>query len=254
MSEQNNKVWATFVGAKGDQLKAFNSQDSYPPKEKTDGYVAIGWSAMGDMALYEESGHADYLARFKKIYSEPTMSANALWNFAFSMKKGDWVISPSAATGYVLIGEIVSDYIADFDNQFGFHRLCDAGYFHLRMVKWLYVIPKNDERYTMVNKVGMLTVSESRFSIDELKSMLDTNVRPTWSNALIEQTRELFDGSFVPNDELISMKNIDGSFGSIHIDDFLAKPARLRIKDGATGSQSAYVDVDALIMAGWAMD
>ena len=175
MSEQQNKVWGVFVGEKGNQLEAFNSQKGpFPPKPNTEGYIAIGWPAVGDMNMYEND-YADYRSKFRKVYpNDNTSQANAAWNFAFEIKQNDWVICPSSATGYLLVGTIISDYIPDFHNDFSFYKITSEVYLHLRKVKWLYVVPKEDARYSKLNKIGMLTVSESRFHIDELESILNT--------------------------------------------------------------------------------
>lgn len=177
MSEQQGKVWVVHVGEKGYQLPAFNSQKGpFPPEPSTEGYIAIGWPAVGDMNLYE-NGYADYISKFFKVYKDHnTQQAKALWNFAFEMKENDWVICPSAATGYLLIGKIVDSYIPNFHNaDLGFYKIIDEVYLHLRKVEWLYVIPKKDERYSKLTKYSPLTVTQSSFSIDELKSILSTN-------------------------------------------------------------------------------
>ncbi|MDP1770899.1 MAG: hypothetical protein Q8L15_01340 [Methylobacter sp.] len=177
MSEQQGKVWVVHVGEKGYQLPSINSQKGpFPPEPSTEGYIAIGWPAVGDMNLYENC-YADYISKFFKVYKDHnTQQANALWNFAFEIKENDWVISPSAATGYLLIGKIISGYIPNFHNDdLGFHKTIDEVYLHLHKVEWLYVIPKKDERYSKLNKYSPLTVSQYGFSIDELKSILSTN-------------------------------------------------------------------------------
>lgn len=173
MSEEQNKVWGVFVGVGGYQLKAFNSQTGpFPPKPNGEGYIAIGWPAVGDMRLYENK-YSDFLEKFSKVYpKDNTSQANAAWNFAFEMKKDHWVICPSSATGYLLIGKIISDYIPDFYNEYGFHKLTDEAFLHLRKVQWLYVMTYSNARELEINKIGMLTVSESRFSIQDLKAKL----------------------------------------------------------------------------------
>ncbi len=253
MSEQQNKVWGVFVGERGYQLEAFNSQKGpFPPKPNTEGYIAIGWPAVGDMKLYEND-YMNYLSKFRKVYpNDTTAQANALWNFAFEMKNDDWVISPSSATGYLLVGKIVSGYAPDFHNELGLYKSTSEVYLHLRKVQWLYVVPKNDVRYPKLNKIGMLTVSESRFSIDELKSILNTSTSNTWSDTLIEETRNVLNGGFVPHDEFIYMKNFNGHFGTIHVTDWTAK--KWLIQDEKANTEYLYTTIDELITAGWTVD
>ena len=177
MSEQENKVWGVFVGEKGYQLEAFNIQKGpFPPVPSTEGYIAIGWPAVGDMNLYE-GNYAGYLSKFRKVYGTDdervlATKANMVWYFAFSMKENDWVICPSSATGYLLVGKIVSDYIPDFHNESGLHKTASEVYLHLRKVLWLYVVSKNDPRYSKLNKIGQLTITQPNISIEELKSIL----------------------------------------------------------------------------------
>lgn len=174
MSEEQNKVWGVFVGERGYLLEAFNSQTGpFPPKPNGEGYIAIGWPAVGDMRLYENK-YSDYLEKFSKVYPKNnTSQANAAWNFAFEMRKDHWVICPSSATGYLLIGKIISDYIPDFYDEYGFRKLTDEAFLHLRKVQWLYVVSKNDPRYSKINKIGQLTITQPNISVDELKSILN---------------------------------------------------------------------------------
>jgi hypothetical protein len=252
MSEKPN-IWGTFVGEGGYQLPAFNSQKGpFPPKPNTEGYIAIGWPAVGDMNLYENS-YTDFRLKFSKVYptSIPAV-ANVVWNFAFEMKENDWVICPSAATGYLLVGKIISGYIPDFHNESGLYKFTDEVYLHLRKVNWLYIIPREDARYARLNRIGNLTVVQPNISIDTLESILNTNDNDGWSDTLIAETRNVLDLGFMPRDDFVYMKNINGNFGKIHITDWMAK--KLLIRDSKTDAEYLYTTVDELIAAGWAAD
>ena len=254
MSEQQGNVWVVHVGEKGYKLPSINSQNGpFPPEPSTEGYIAVGWPAVGDMNLYK-NGYADYISKFFKVYKDNnTQQANALWNFAFEIKENDWVISPSAATGYLLIGKIVGSYIPNFHNDdLGFHNTIGEVYLHLRKVEWLYVIPKKDERYSKLNKYSSLTVTQSSFSIDELKSILNTNACNSWSDTLIEETRNILDGGFVPRDDFVYMKNINGNYGTILVTDWMNK--KWLIQDKENDTEYLYTTIDELIAAGWAVD
>lgn len=171
MTNTNNVVYGCFVGEGGCYLPDYNSQiRPYPPIEGQEGVIAIGWGRVGDMRLYESNykGFAD--VQFPKVYPNgQSVQAGVIWRFAFEAKIGDFVICPSAATNFLLIGKITSDYLSDHDGDFGF-----SPYRHLRKVEWLYIIPKNDTRYSQLNQIGMLTFSKSRFSIDEVKTICET--------------------------------------------------------------------------------
>ncbi len=82
-------VWGVFVGEKGDQLEAFNSKSGpFPPDPGTEGYIAIGWPAIGDMRLYKDN-YLDFVEKFRIVYFNKDervfkTTANMVWNFAFA--------------------------------------------------------------------------------------------------------------------------------------------------------------------------
>ena len=74
----------------------------------------------------------------------------------------------------------------------------------------------------------------------------------TWSDRLIEETRDVLDLGFVPRDDFVHMKNINGNFGKIYFQDWLDR--KLIIQDKETNAKYFYATVDELIAAGWAVD
>jgi hypothetical protein len=256
MSEQKNKVWRVFVGEGGCQLEAFNSQKGpYPPEPDTEGYIAIGWAAVGDMNLYKED-YADFALKCAKVYpnnNKKVLStmAGMIWNFAYTIKENDWVISPSAATGYLLVGQIIGEYISDFDDEYGLYKFSNQVYHHLRKVRWLYVIPSDDPRYSQLNKFGVLTVVQPDISIDQLKTILNSNTG-SWSARLKQETRDAFNECFFAPDGFLHMKNFNDSFGKIYKDDLINQ--KWLIQDKKTNAEYLYATVDELIAAGWAID
>lgn len=170
MTNTNNVVFGCFVGERGCFLKNFNSKvRPYPPIEGDEGFIAIGWGDVGSMLIYERDYSLFESQFFKAFPSGQATQSGLIWKFAFEAKIGDWVICPSAATDHMLIGEIISDYLTDFDGEFGF-----SNYRHLRKVRWIYSFSKSDPRYSQLNKIGMLTFSNSRFSIDDVKAICET--------------------------------------------------------------------------------
>lgn len=132
------------------------------------------------MHLYD-GDYADYVSKFRKVYGDDNervlvTTANMVWNFAFVMKENDWVICPSSATGYLLVGKIIGNYIPDFHDESGMYKNTSEVYLHLRRVRWLYVVSKKDARYSKLNKIGRLTVTQPDISIDNLKSILNGNL------------------------------------------------------------------------------
>ncbi len=84
----------------------------------------------------------------------------------------------------------------------------------------------------------------------------------TWSDRLIEETRSVLDeglGFFVPRDDFVHMKNINGNigkpggnFGKIYYKDWLDR--KWIIQDKQTDAEYFYATIDELIAAGWAVD
>jgi len=74
----------------------------------------------------------------------------------------------------------------------------------------------------------------------------------TWSDRLIEETRDVLDLGFVPRDDFVHMKNFNGNFGKIYFQDWLDR--KLIIQDKETDAKYFYATVDELIAAGWAVD
>lgn len=174
--ENNEKttVWGVFVGDNGDQLEILNSKSGpFPPEPGSEGYIAIGWPAIGDMRLYKDN-YPDYIDKFRVVYptehDERTFktTANMPWNFAYTMKQGDWVLCPSSASGYLLAGRLIGDYLPDFHNA---KKRVD--FVHLRKVKWLYVVGASDPRYEKLHRIGQLTVVRPSISSDQLTQILN---------------------------------------------------------------------------------
>tara|TARA_A100000171_G_C2132117_1_gene147470 strand:- start:583 stop:1131 length:549 start_codon:yes stop_codon:yes gene_type:complete len=178
MSTNNANVWGVFVGKGGSFLEAFNSfKGPFPPEPNTQGYIAIRWPAIGDMRLYKDD-YPDFIDKFRLAYAkddERTFKtvANEVWNFAYMIKSGDWVISPSSASGFLLVGKIQGDYTPNFEDGHGLPKIKGGSAFvHLREVKWLHAISADDPRYSKLNKIGAMTVVQPKFSSADLQTIL----------------------------------------------------------------------------------
>ena len=168
-----NNVFGVFVGEGGCYLSDFNSQNPYPPIKDNEGFLGLGWSKVGSMLMYEQN-YRGFEDQFFKVYPDQSnRQANAVWRFAFEIKVGDLVISPSAATGFLLVGEIISEYLDDFDGQFG-GQFGSAPYRHLRKVRWLYSIPANDPRHGKLNRIGMLAVARLDRTIEDVLAICNS--------------------------------------------------------------------------------
>jgi hypothetical protein len=74
----------------------------------------------------------------------------------------------------------------------------------------------------------------------------------TWSDQLIAKTRDVLDLGFVPHDDFVHMKNIQGHFGKISLQHWLDR--KFIVQDKKTGAEYVYATDDELIAAGWAVD
>ena len=173
MENNKSKVWGVFVGDNGDQLESLNSKTGpFPPEPGTEGYIAIGWAAIGDLRLYKDN-YIDFVDKFRIVYPHKDerafkTQANMPWNFAYSIKHDDWVLCPSSATGYLLVGKVIGDYESDF------HKLKKrVDFVHLRKVKWLYIVGDSDPRYEKLHRIGQLTVVQPDISASELIKTLN---------------------------------------------------------------------------------
>lgn len=177
-SAENPAVWGVFVGDNGDQLEIFNSKlGPFPPKENSSGYIAIGWPAIGDLRMFRDN-YADFVHKFRVVYQDKServfkTKANMPWYFAFEMKKGDFIISPSSFHQIVMVGEIVGDYESDFHDEIKLYGKRRPDFVHFRKVRWTHIIPKSDPRYSKLNRIGQLTVSRPQLTFIELQKILD---------------------------------------------------------------------------------
>lgn len=171
-------IWGVFVGDNGDQLEIFNSKTGpFPPETDSEGMIAIGWPATGNIMMFQNN-YPDYIEKFRVVYPDKServfkTKANMPWNFAFTMKVGDWVICPSSSLGLVLVGEISGEYESDFHDETGLYGKRRADFVHIRKVKWRNIIKKSDPRYSKLNKIGQLTVSRPDISHADLVAILD---------------------------------------------------------------------------------
>lgn len=191
MSSESKRptLWGVFVGNHGDQLEILNSKNGpFPPPEGSEGFIAIGWPAIGCMSIYldkqNKPNYLDFVAKFRLAYPPDTQKhsdqaerilktqANMPWYFAFEMAIGDWVISPCNVCNLVFIGVITGDYESDFHDELGFLGQKRVDFVHFRKVCWKYIITKSDSRFKKLNRIGQLTVSRQHMSFDEFQNIL----------------------------------------------------------------------------------
>ncbi len=79
-----------------------------------------------------------------------------------------------------------------------------------------------------------------------------TGMSNTWSEELINYTRDALDLGIVPPNDFVPMKNINGNFGIISLQNWLSK--KFIIADRKTRAEYAFNNIEDLIAAGWAID
>lgn len=113
------------------------------------GYVAIGWGALGDLRQYQtrEAFKAALAECYpeKKAGSRP-VDAGILYRFTHDMKAGDIVVYPSKHDRMVNIGRFTgeTEYVAEDQD----------GYPNRRRVAWLGHFPRNDFSQSALNEIG----------------------------------------------------------------------------------------------------
>lgn len=113
------------------------------------GYVAIGWGALGDLTRYpdREALKAALAQHYpdKKEGSRP-VDAGILFRFTHEMQKGDIVVYPSKYDRMVNIGRFTGkfDHVADDPD----------GYPNRRGVAWIGHFPRNDFTQSTLNEIG----------------------------------------------------------------------------------------------------
>ena len=176
-AHSNTSLWGVFVGDNGEQLEIFNSiSKPFPPTKNDEGYIAIGWPAIGDMRMYEDK-YAEFVEKFSLVYPEESTrvlktKANMLWYFAFDMKPSDWVISPCSEHELLFVGKITGPYHSDYHNDLKLYGRRRYDFVHTRKVRWEHIIPKSAAKYSKLNRIGQLTVSRPNITIDDLQTIL----------------------------------------------------------------------------------
>ena len=103
------------------------------------GYVAIGWTALGDLRQYQDREALKVaLAQYypdKKTGSRP-VDAGILFRFTNEMKEGDVVVFPSKHDRMVNIGR--------FTGKLDHNAADPDDYPNRREVEWLGHFPRND--------------------------------------------------------------------------------------------------------------
>ncbi len=103
----------------------------------------------------------------------------------------------------------------------------------------------------IIGTLGSLNGFLNKLKTVESKMQAKETPQP-WSEALLATTRAVMNLEFVPRDDFIYLKNINGEYGAIKVRDWLA--SQLCVQNRETSAETVFSSVDALIAAGWAVD
>ncbi|MBC7767673.1 MAG: restriction endonuclease [Phycisphaerales bacterium] len=114
------------------------------------GYIAIGWPKMGDLAKLRPDRQS-FKAKLAEVYPEKKagavpVDAGTLYKFACEMRHGDLIIYPSKIDRMVNVGEVIGDYTFHSDNS------DDTP--HRRSVKWLKSFPRTTFTQGALHEIG----------------------------------------------------------------------------------------------------
>lgn len=136
-------------------------------KPITEGFIAIGWSEVGDLSKLTGSREAfrEIVARTypdRKPGSFP-VTGGTLFKFVHEMERGDVVIHPSKVDRQVHIGTVAGDYV----------HLSGEGLPNRRKVKWLKHVPRATFSQSALHEIGTaVTLSQVRNNLDEFLAVL----------------------------------------------------------------------------------
>ncbi|MGE3986694.1 restriction endonuclease [Pseudorhodoplanes sp.] len=114
-----------------------------------EGYIAIGWKAVGDLARLPKTRDA-FKTALVSAYPDTKagavpVNAGMLFKFAVEMKVGDLVVYPSKPDRMVNIGRIESDYFYNDDGGGGPNQ---------RRVTWLKSMPRTTFSQDALHEIG----------------------------------------------------------------------------------------------------
>ena len=161
-----NTIWGIHAGKTGDAETLFLKKN----------YIAIGWTEMGDLSLYEATREA-FKAGFIKAYPD-TKKPGAIrtgsgqpFRFVHEMKVGDIVLYPSKKDRHIHIGRVEGPYQYNLDIEYG--------YPHHRAVKWLKSIPRTFFTQGALYEIGSaMSLFQVKNYADEFMAMLEGKTPP----------------------------------------------------------------------------
>jgi restriction system protein len=190
-----------------------------------DGYVAIGWTKMGDLRKIAPS-REDFKLAVANAYPEKKagaipVDAGTTYKFLHEIKAGDFVVYPSKANRMVNIGKFVG--------RISYNEGCVDEYPTRQHVKWLGHFPRDEFSQSALHEIGsLITVFRIRNHAAEFLSKVGESGAPNSLEQQIDQT-DLQDD--VEDDESATLSAIMQAENSA--DDFVIR----RLMTELTGHQ-----------------
>lgn len=148
------------------------------------GYVAIGWTAMGDMTKLVPNRDA-FKKELARVYPDKKkgaipVDAGTLFKFIHEIKAGDFVVYPSKADRMVNIGcfKGAAQYNADDPDEYPSRQLVD----------WLGNFPRDEFSQSALNEIGsFLTMFRVKRHALEFLSKVDADVKAPLLSAVADE-------------------------------------------------------------------
>lgn len=166
--EGKDVLWVVHIG----------NDDRIALRALEEGFVSIGWSAMGDLSLL------DTREKMKEAMQRtwPSWSAGKVrssygqpFRFAHEMALGDPIVFPVRPTGEIAIGRIAGPYEWKQDDR----ELVERDHCNVRAVEWLSQVPRTTFTQAALHSFGsFMSVSTSNDYLEEVIAVLRGEVPP----------------------------------------------------------------------------
>lgn len=158
-------LWGIHGGRTGDADTLFLKKN----------VVAIGWAKTGDLGKLEANREA-FKAVVAKTWPDKKPgaipnNAGQLYRFVHEMQTGDVVVYPSKADRQIYLGRVEGPYRYD--------PSLEAGYPHLRAVKWLRTVPRTRFSQGALYEIGSaMSLFTVKNYADEFRAVLESKSAP----------------------------------------------------------------------------
>lgn len=163
---------ATFASDRPLWVVHIGKDDKVPLRARDEGFVCIGWTAMGDLSQYPT--REKMKAAMAKAYpawkpGKINASYGQVYRFAHEMKIGDLLIFPIKQTREIAIGRIRGNHRFSPPGD----ELHEADYANVREMDWLKIVPRTVFSKAALHSFGSFSsVSTSDDFLEEVLAVL----------------------------------------------------------------------------------